>query len=57
MHNPKVSVGILNADEIKFVLYGDYHLENGKEIFQGNFSATLENDKVKITSEDKTFYI
>jgi SpoIID/LytB domain protein len=57
MHNPKVSVGILNADEIKFVLYGDYHLENGKEIFQGNFSATLENNKVKITSEDKTFYI
>ncbi len=53
MQNPKISVGILNADEIKFVLYGDYKLKDGDEIFQGEFTAKLENDQIKVTSKDK----
>ncbi len=49
---PNVSVAILNADEISFVLYGNYHLENSKEIFQGEFKAKLIDGKIVVTQDE-----
>ncbi len=57
MQVPKVSVGILNADEIRFVLYGDYKLKDSDEIFQGEFTAKLEGDKIRIDSKEKTVFL
>ena len=54
MQEPRVSVGILNAEKIEFVLYGDYKLERCDEIFQGKFTAYLENDEIKVSSGEKT---
>jgi stage II sporulation protein D len=53
MQEPRVSVGILNAERIEFVLYGDYKLEKSNEIFQGQFTAYLENDEIKVSSGEK----
>ena len=54
MQEPRISVGILNAEKIEFVLYGDYKLERSDEIFQGKFTAFLENDEIKVSSGEKT---
>jgi len=54
---PQISVAILNSDEISFVLYGNYHLENSKEIFQGEFKAKLINEKIIVTQNEKEIEI
>ena len=53
MKEPIVSIGILSAREIHFDLYGDYINQSGGNKFSGRFKAAIENDKIKISNENK----
>ncbi len=55
MNEPNVTVAILTAPEIKFELYGNFKSDENDTIFNGKYSASIENDLVKITKGDKSF--
>ncbi len=54
---PNISVAILNADEISFVLYGNFRLENSDETIRGEFAAKLEDGKIIVIQDDKKIEI
>ncbi len=55
MNEPNVTVAILTAPEIKFELYGNFKSDEHDTVFNGKYSASIENDLVKITKGDKSF--
>ena len=55
MNEPNVTVAILTSTEIKFELYGNFKSDEHDTVFNGKYSASIENDLVKITKGDKSF--
>ena len=53
MTEPNVSIGILNAKEIRFDLYGDYSISGSDKKFSGKLKAKIDNSRIKIIPESK----
>ena len=48
MENPKISVGILNSEEIQFELFGYYFFEQANKIVKGKFKAKKVDEKINV---------
>ena len=48
---PKISVGILSAEQINFELHGDFKASGSKINFSGIFTAVLEDEKIICKSD------
>lgn len=57
MNNPNISVAILSAEEIKFVLYGDFTLNKMGKIYSGKFKAVRKGDKILLSGMGEEFLI
>lgn len=55
MQAPKISVGILNSDEISFELYGYFNFEQANKKVSGKFKASLVGDKILIENENEKY--
>jgi SpoIID/LytB domain protein len=54
---PKVSVGILNEEQIAFELYGDFNVYGMKKSFSGRFNAEIAGDKIICKGENNKIEI
>lgn len=55
MIEPILRVGIVSGASIKFELNGDFTVEGENKLFSGIFSAVIENEKILIKSEVKSY--
>ena len=53
MKEPVVSIGILSEKEIHFDLYGEFINQSNGTKFSGRFRAAVEDNKIKISNENK----
>jgi len=53
MKEPKVSVGILTADQISFELNGNFYLSDQVELIYGVLNASIKDGKILIESQGK----
>lgn len=51
MNEPNINIGILSASEIKFELYGDFNIATVNKKQSGIFTASIQNDRVKILKD------
>lgn len=51
MNNPMVSVAILNDDEIRFELHGDFLLDGSDKMYSGKYKAVVEENVIKISGD------
>jgi|YNPMSStandDraft_2_1061718.scaffolds.fasta_scaffold00054_30 SpoIID/LytB domain protein len=57
MENPKISVGILNSEEIQFELFGYYFFEQANKIVKGKFKAKKVDEKIIVEGINEKFEI
>ena len=55
MNEPNVNVAIMSAEEIEFILYGDFQSSDFSEMFNGNLKARFSEGMIVLESEDKIF--
>jgi stage II sporulation protein D len=53
MNEPNVSIGILNAKEIRFDLFGEFKVAGWDKKFSGKFKAKINGDRIKIIQDSK----
>ena len=53
---PKIQVGILACEEIRFSLSWKFQSDEKKEFVSGNYTATIENSKVCLKNEQGNIY-
>jgi SpoIID/LytB domain protein len=55
MNEPYVNVAIMSAEEIEFVLYGDFQCADFTEMLNGNMRAEISNNMIVLKSGDQSF--
>ncbi|GAG76638.1 unnamed protein product, partial [marine sediment metagenome] len=55
MKEPNVSAAIMSAEEVEFILYGDFECSGFSEMFNGNLRAHISNGMITLRSDDHSF--
>ena len=54
---PKIQVGIIASEEIRFSLSRKYVAENNQEFLQGDYTASIENNQICLKNESGKIFV
>jgi len=55
MQQPRINIGLVTGDKLKFSLLGNFYQLGTQNVFSGNFSAEIQNGKIRLQGENGEF--